>query len=154
MPTGQIDPHQPTDLYRFFDSDGVLLYVGMTCAGVGRWKRHRAEKPWWPEVVSITVEHLPDRAQAALVEREAIINENPRYNLAGGKALVSGIRVPAGSLWQHKKYGNVVQVEGPHEGCPDMLDCIALPTGYRPRCKPTFIHSSVLIRAYDRVPED
>jgi len=64
-------------LYRFFDAQNVLLYVGISINPPQRWNQHRVEKPWWMEVAQVTVEYPED---AVMAERLAIISENPRYN--------------------------------------------------------------------------
>lgn len=83
-PTGLVD------LYRFFDSEGNLLYVGISLHAALRVMEHRIEKPWWPEVATITVEHLTgSRTTAARAERRAIKREHPRYNEAATTRVVS-----------------------------------------------------------------
>lgn len=68
-------------LYRFYDSEGALLYVGITEAGAMRWNQHRKSKHWWSDVASTTVEHFATRAEALEVERRAIIAEKPLHNI-------------------------------------------------------------------------
>lgn len=68
-------------LYRFYDAEDTLLYVGITEAGAMRWNQHRKSKHWWPEVVSSTVEHFTTRAEALEAERQAIIAEQPLHNV-------------------------------------------------------------------------
>ena len=68
-------------LYRFYGTDGELLYVGITMNPAARWESHRKQKPWWAEVVGMTVERCVDREAALLAEREAIIRERPAYNV-------------------------------------------------------------------------
>jgi hypothetical protein len=72
---------KPTTLYRFFDAESVLLYIGITARGLARWHQHADDKPWWPQVASCTTEHFPSRAEAYAAEREAIRTERPRYNV-------------------------------------------------------------------------
>lgn len=74
---------QPTALYRFFDADGALLYVGITADLEQRWTKHQSEKPWWPDVAEKTVAWHDDRPSALAAELEAIKTEAPRYNVAG-----------------------------------------------------------------------
>lgn len=69
-----------TYLYRFFDADGRLLYVGITYRMPDRMSSHRRTKPW-DEVKSITVERYPDRASAAAAEVKAIREEKPLWNV-------------------------------------------------------------------------
>lgn len=73
---------QPTALYRFFDADGALLYVGITADLEQRWSSHQ-RKPWWPDVAEKTVEWYATRPVALAAELEAIRSEAPRYNVAG-----------------------------------------------------------------------
>lgn len=70
----------PATLYRFFDADGVLLYIGITERGAMRWEDHREEKHWWPAVTSCTLEHFESRLEVEAAERSAIKTERPRFN--------------------------------------------------------------------------
>lgn len=71
----------PTALYRLYGEDGSLLYAGISETAMTRFAKHAADKPWWPEVASIRLEHLETREAALLAEAEAIAAENPRYNV-------------------------------------------------------------------------
>lgn len=82
-----------TTLYRFFNADGVLLYVGITGVGGSRWGQHAAEKAWWCEVAHTTTEHFATREEAAAAELAAIKAELPRHNIIG-----TGRRVRPSSL--------------------------------------------------------
>lgn len=68
-------------VYRFYDTEGALLYVGLTAVGVARWVQHASEQPWWPEVATVTVAHFATVALAADAERRAILAEQPRHNV-------------------------------------------------------------------------
>lgn len=68
-----------TSLYRYFDSDGELLYIGITAQGPRRGEQHRS-KVWWPLVKSSAVEHFPDRATALAEEAREIRYWRPPYN--------------------------------------------------------------------------
>jgi len=70
-----------TDLYRYFDADDRLLYVGISFSAVMRASQHRSDKGWWKDVARMTVEHLPNRAAAERKEIEAIKNESPVHNV-------------------------------------------------------------------------
>lgn len=71
-----------TALYRFFDEDDVLLYVGITDRPGRRWEQHMREQPWWPTARSHTVRWHESREAADTAEREAIRDERPVYNIA------------------------------------------------------------------------
>lgn len=72
----------PTALYRFFDTDDQLLYVGISSNPSIRFRDHGRSKDWWSEVASITLEHWPSRQAALDAEKQAIISERPRWNAA------------------------------------------------------------------------
>ncbi len=69
-------------VYRCFDEQGRLLYVGQTRDVEQRMQQHR-QKFWASQVRKIRVStHLtPEIARA--VERDAIRNDTPRFNLQG-----------------------------------------------------------------------
>ncbi len=71
----------PHALYRFFGSDGSLLYIGLTMNPGTRWPAHSKDKPWWLEVHTVTSEHFPDRPTVEEAERTAIRAERPRHNV-------------------------------------------------------------------------
>lgn len=72
------------DLYRFFDKGGDLLYVGISLSAAHRASQHRSTQSWWPEVASMDVRHLDTdvRREAEAIERQVIIDEHPKYNVA------------------------------------------------------------------------
>lgn len=72
-----------TALYRFFDADGRLLYVGISDNIRSRWGHHRNHKSWWPDVARATVELFDTWGAAAEAEDLAIKTEDPLYNVTG-----------------------------------------------------------------------
>lgn len=71
----------PTAVYRFFDTDGVLLYVGVADDPAGRFADHSRDKSWWVEVVTREVHWYPDRETALTEEDRAIAAELPKHNI-------------------------------------------------------------------------
>lgn len=71
----------PHALYRFYDGEAALLYVGITHNPAARWKTHRDRKPWWMDIASIAVQWYPDRKSALAAEIVAIRAELPRHNV-------------------------------------------------------------------------
>ena len=92
-----------TDLYRFFDADGRLLYVGISFSAVARASQHRGEKPWWPEVANMTVERHDTRDAAAEAELAAILSEKPIHNVVGNRGSIPKPRKPI-----HSETGDAV----------------------------------------------
>lgn len=79
-----IEPAQvPTALYRHYDSDGVLLYVGITKDTEHRFKSHAAYAIWPQFAARHTGEWFGDRADAFAAEKAAIQEERPLFNKAG-----------------------------------------------------------------------
>lgn len=81
-------------LYRFFDHEGRLLYVGKTTNIAGRLATHRSEKAWWTEVAAIEVEHYACERHLNRAERNAIIAERPLYNVTHNPAPPTSAGVP------------------------------------------------------------
>jgi excinuclease UvrABC nuclease subunit len=74
------EPTVPTTLYRLFDEDDSLIYVGVSVDIMHRLHQHR-QKWWWPEVANASFEHFPNRREAEEREREVIEEEAPFYNV-------------------------------------------------------------------------
>ena len=68
-----------TNLYRHFDENGALLYVGISLSAVQRLKQHE-KSGWFEEIASVTIESFDTRELALLAEKEAIEQEFPMYN--------------------------------------------------------------------------
>lgn len=74
---------EPTALYRFFNSEGRLLYVGITIDVNSRWADHSRQQHWWPQVADRTVEWFESRPVALEAELAAIRQERPVHNVSG-----------------------------------------------------------------------
>lgn len=70
-----------TTLYRFFDAEDRLLYIGIAGNPGRRFHEHGKDKDWWPTVVRSTMEHHKTREAALIAERKAILTEHPIYNV-------------------------------------------------------------------------
>ena len=79
-----LDWNKPTYIYRLFDVDGSLLYVGIGYSDHVRVSQHIADKPWGHHIDRVESRLLPSRREARLAESEAIKNEMPKYNQRGG----------------------------------------------------------------------
>ena len=67
-------------LYRMFDAQDNLLYVGITNNPPSRFSGHRNAQRWWGQVATIRLATYPSRDALRTAEREAIIAEEPLYN--------------------------------------------------------------------------
>ena len=74
------------ELYRHFDKEGTLLYVGMSGLSIKRLLNHKANSKWFKDIATVTIEHYQDKNTCAVAEREAIKKELPPNNSTDGKA--------------------------------------------------------------------
>lgn len=73
----------PHHVYRCFDAEGRLVYVGSTGDLFSRLAQHRATSWWAPTVAKVKAEFYATGVLAREVERRAIRDEVPRWNKAG-----------------------------------------------------------------------
>lgn len=69
-------------LYRHFDAEGNLLYVGISLSAVARLIQHRSSG-WFDQIVRIDIERFDSRDTALAAENIAIKKERPRHNKVG-----------------------------------------------------------------------
>lgn len=72
-----------TCLYRHFDRDERLLYVGISLNAMARQVAHAGQAPWFENSCKMTMEWFPTRAGALAAEARAIAQEMPLHNIAG-----------------------------------------------------------------------
>lgn len=73
------------ELYRLYNADDCLLYVGVSTNLVERLRSHAhrppAGKPWFGDVAYCSLENFREEWQALEAERAAIRSERPLYNI-------------------------------------------------------------------------
>lgn len=69
-----------TAVYRHYDDNERLLYVGCTTCPNCRYGFHRSQSDWGHEVVKIEIEWHPTREAALAAEAEQIQSLNPPHN--------------------------------------------------------------------------
>lgn len=52
-------------LYRVYDSEGTLLYIGVSNNFGRRWKEHVRQRQWWNECKRMTVDWHDTRGRSA-----------------------------------------------------------------------------------------
>lgn len=71
-------------LYRHFDANGELLYVGISLNALARFaKGHRQTADWFLLISRIEIQNLATREEAIAAESEAIHREHPKFNHSG-----------------------------------------------------------------------
>ncbi len=76
-----IKPYVPY-LYRLYDRDDRLLYIGVSESLAGRLRGHRSR--YGQEIARVELEQYPTRTLAEDAKRQAITAESPRDNLIAG----------------------------------------------------------------------
>ena len=95
-------------LYRLYDQDNILLYVGRSSSAMVRiMSAHRNEKPWFKDSLYATFEHFDSLQDSIAAETHAIATENPKYNIAGVKNPQTGLRSLSAEEYWWTKYSDV-----------------------------------------------
>lgn len=68
-------------LYRFYDADRRLLYVGITGNPLTRWDWHSTHAAWWPLAEYVALSTYRSRTDCTLAEGAAMYHEHPRFNI-------------------------------------------------------------------------
>lgn len=69
-----------TYVYRLYDLNNNLLYIGITYDIKMRFYHHSKDKYWWPDVSKKYIRKYPNRQEAVRIEKQAIEKYNPLYN--------------------------------------------------------------------------
>lgn len=102
---GKSGPDDPAVLYRLFDVDGALLYIGVTADLLERLHQHEALQPWWADVASVQMVRYARRKDALADEWAAIQQEDPvhvhQHPSPRGERKAVAVRVspPDGHTW-------------------------------------------------------
>lgn len=80
--TNPIPEHDPElVLYRFYDAEGGLIYVGKSVAFLDRLSQHRRDSGFFPLVASVTLERgFSTEGDLLAAEHAAIAAEHPQFN--------------------------------------------------------------------------
>ena len=76
-----------TQLYRHFDSENKLLYVGISLSTFARLSQHKDHSEWFKKIARVSIEHFETRQDAMAAEKKAIKNEDPMFNIAMKKTM-------------------------------------------------------------------
>jgi len=71
-----------TVLYRYYNDNKELLYVGITGDQSKRFSAHNRSSEWMQLATTAKLEHYATRGDAKAAETKAIKEENPIYNIA------------------------------------------------------------------------
>lgn len=74
-------------VYRCFNKEGDLLYIGCSSNFVARLADHKRISVWFEVLARVDVSERMPREQALVAEKMAIIQEGPRFNSVRGNDL-------------------------------------------------------------------
>lgn len=69
------------EIYRHYDKDGALLYVGSSHCTIARLATHRSSSPWFDAVTRIEIERKSSYEEMLNGENFAIRMERPKFNI-------------------------------------------------------------------------
>ena len=67
-------------LYRHYDSNDNLLYIGVSLNALNRLSQHKRTGAWFNDISRVSIDKYETRQLVLDAEREAIVNESPKYN--------------------------------------------------------------------------
>lgn len=73
--------NQKTALYRHYNSDSQLLYVGISLSAASRFIQHKQMSLWADDAVRMETEYFYNRKDALSAEKLAIKTEKPLNNI-------------------------------------------------------------------------
>jgi len=80
-------------LYRYYNKDNELLYVGVTADNTKRESQHRRDSFWFGEIATAKYEYFDTREEVLQAESEAIASEQPKHNILGTQKDTNTIRI-------------------------------------------------------------
>jgi hypothetical protein len=72
-----------TSVYRLYDGEDRLLYVGIAVEPFLRLDKHWKTKAWWSSVTHVVIEWFPSRQDALDEELRVIRTDAPMHNIQG-----------------------------------------------------------------------
>jgi predicted GIY-YIG superfamily endonuclease len=70
-----------TQLYRHFNNEGALLYVGISLNALNRLGQHKDHSHWFATISRVEIENFSTREDALEAEALAIHDEKPLHNI-------------------------------------------------------------------------
>ena len=89
---------RPAAVYRYFNAEGALLYVGCTVNPTARHREHGSKAPWAGSIAIWTVDWFETREEARTRETQAIAAEKPIFNRLGNPECSESSLEPASTI--------------------------------------------------------
>lgn len=78
--SGDASHERPTYVYLAYDATDTLLYVGISHAPLIRMHQHAQGKTWFSQIITIKIEHYPNRREAEEREQTLVRLLQPPHN--------------------------------------------------------------------------
>ena len=89
---GKCTDNEPSyTLYRAYDSDGILLYIGQSISALTRTGHHAKYASWFRYCYSLTFQRYADKEVLAIAEKTAIEKEKPVFNVVHNIAVKNSV---------------------------------------------------------------
>lgn len=103
-----------TQVYRYYDADGLFLYVGVSKSAMDRARAHRQHSDWFEFATRIEIEHFATRHEALSQELYYIKAFSPVFNVAGKACGRASYRSDDAGAEMHG--GGALVVHAPDDG--------------------------------------
>lgn len=70
-----------TYLYRHFNAENELLYVGISLNAINRLGQHKDNSHWFDLICRVDIQNFNTKEEALDAETLAILNEKPKHNI-------------------------------------------------------------------------
>ena len=82
QPSDDPKNNRPHFVYRVYDANDELLYVGVTVNVKQRMRLHKSNRvAWYGRMATVDTKEYPDKPSARLAEAKAINAEHPEFNV-------------------------------------------------------------------------
>lgn len=68
-------------LYRHYDENGTLLYIGVSTSFFERLSQHKCHSTWFNQIQTMTLERFSTKVEMLKAEKKAIKKEKPVHNV-------------------------------------------------------------------------
>ena len=98
-------------LYRHFDKDHNLLYVGISLDAFNRLTQHRQNANWYDLISLMTIESFANRKELLAAEKIAIYKEKPVHNkIYANKKITSKLKSTTLDNFEYQSYKQISDI--------------------------------------------
>lgn len=137
-------PDRPTMVYRAYDVDRILLYVGITWNPDDRLRAHRSTAEWVPYCADIAETWYSQRGPAQAAETKAVRIEHPVFNVIDSRCTCGG-HCEVCASWAASPYAPAEHWGVPLRRLPEH-ECDRPYWAWKGRLIPAYLHGQRMAR--------